>query len=302
LVGDPTPPFSYGRVEVLINGTWGTFCSSALRWNLQNAHVICRQLGFDGAVTASSSGGFGEGTGSKWANNLQCLGNETSISECKHNKWMSVRSCGFAQAHSANSAMCKQPVRLIGGTSPNGGLVQVYYNRTWQWVCGVHWDKQDADVVCRWLGYSNSSEIYTNTTQVGDNDTTWINNVQCTGNEDSLFSCVHGEWRNSSCANNRTAAVVCSGPEVRLIGSVRDVYRGRVEVLYNGVWGRMCFSGEWTITESNVVCRQLGYDGALSETYNGGGFDVEAGVIVFTNVECVGNENSILNCASRFRQ
>lgn len=109
LVGDPTPPFSYGRVEVLINGTWGTFCSSALRWNLQNAHVICRQLGFDGAVTASSSGGFGEGTGSKWANNLQCLGNETSISECKHNKWMSVRSCGFAQAHSANSAMCKQP-------------------------------------------------------------------------------------------------------------------------------------------------------------------------------------------------
>lgn len=89
---------------------------------------------------------------------------------------------------------------------------------------------------------------------------------------------------------------------VRLIGSVRDVYRGRVEVLYNGVWGRICFSGEWTITESNVVCRQLGYDGALSETYNGGGFDVEAGVIVFTNVECVGNENSILNCASRFRQ
>ena len=70
--------------------------------------MICRQLGFDGAVTASSSDAFNVGTGSKWANDLQCVGNETSISECKHNKWMSVKSCGFAQAHRANSAMCKQ--------------------------------------------------------------------------------------------------------------------------------------------------------------------------------------------------
>ena len=104
-------------------------------------------------------------------------------------------------------------MRLIGRPSPNEGLVQVHYNRTWQWVCGEHWDKQDADVVCRWLGYSGSSDVYTNTTRVGDNDTTWINNVQCTGNEDSLFSCVHGGWRNNSCANNRAAGVVCSGSE-----------------------------------------------------------------------------------------
>ena len=71
--------------------------------------MICRQLGFEGAVTASSSDAFGVGTGSKWANDLQCEGNETSISECKHDTWISVRSCGFAQLHRANSAMCKQP-------------------------------------------------------------------------------------------------------------------------------------------------------------------------------------------------
>lgn len=109
LVGDPTPPFSYGRVEVLINGTWGTFCSSFSQWNLQDAHVICRQLGFDGAVSSYPSDGFGVGAGSKWANDLQCIGNETSISECKHDKWMSVRFCGFLHEHRANTAMCKQP-------------------------------------------------------------------------------------------------------------------------------------------------------------------------------------------------
>ena len=56
---------------------------------------------------------------------------------------------------------------------------------------------------------------------------------------------------------------------------------------------------DWTIRQSDVVCRQLGYDGAMLDAYIGGGFDVEAGVIGFSGVQCVGNENSILSCTLR---
>ena len=91
--------------------------------------------------------------------------------------------------------------------------MQVYYNSTWQWVCGEHWDKHDADVVCHWLGYSGSSEAYANTTHDGANGTTWMSNVQCTGNELSLFSCGYGGWANNSCASNQMAGVRCSGSE-----------------------------------------------------------------------------------------
>ena len=53
---------------------------------------------------------------------------------------------------------------------------------------------------------------------------------------------------------------------IRLVDGVTP-YGGRVEILYKGVWGTVCWGNSdirWGFAESHVVCRQLGFGPALT--------------------------------------
>ncbi|XP_022778506.1 scavenger receptor cysteine-rich domain-containing group B protein-like, partial [Stylophora pistillata] len=93
LLNSNNSPFS-GRVEVLYRGTWGTICGHY--WDLQDADVVCRQLGYDGAISAPKNAVFGQGIGPIWLDNVQCVGNETSITQCNHRGW-GVENCRHNQ-------------------------------------------------------------------------------------------------------------------------------------------------------------------------------------------------------------
>ena len=80
LVGGSGP--HEGRVEVYHNGTWGTVCDDD--WNLQDATVACRQLGYINATAALRSARFGAGSSPILFSELTCIGNESIITECPH--------------------------------------------------------------------------------------------------------------------------------------------------------------------------------------------------------------------------
>ena len=95
------PISNAGRVEVYYTGVWGTI--SGYYWDINDAHVVCRQLGYPGAISYGWRNQFGAGTGPIWFQNVRCLGNESSFSECSKDVYADPNS------HSANvaTALCK---------------------------------------------------------------------------------------------------------------------------------------------------------------------------------------------------
>ena len=83
-----------GRVEVYYNGEWDTVCDDG--WDLIDAQVVCRQLGFGAAVAATDSAIFGKGSGQNLLKYLSCLGTELSIEDCSHDGW-GVEDCSHGE-------------------------------------------------------------------------------------------------------------------------------------------------------------------------------------------------------------
>lgn len=69
-----------GRVEVRRNGEWQTMCG--LFWDIDNAEVLCWEIGYEYAVSATTGAGFGQGAGAVWEVKIDCHGGESSISNC----------------------------------------------------------------------------------------------------------------------------------------------------------------------------------------------------------------------------
>ena len=91
--------------------------------------------------------------------------------------------------------------------------------------------------------------------------------------------------------------LIDTGPiPVRLVGGSSQS-DGRVEVLYNNIWGRVCVYG-WGTTEAAVVCRQLGLPHRNAQPIGAAVFGSGTGPIWLDRVACGGSESSLDECLS----
>ncbi|XP_025760617.1 deleted in malignant brain tumors 1 protein-like [Oreochromis niloticus] len=277
-----------GRVEIYYNNSWGTVCDDG--WDLNDAEVVCRQLNCGTTMEAPQSARFGAGTGQIWLDNVTCLGNESSLTDCQHSGW-GINSCGHGQDA---GVICSDLIRLAGsGSTRCSGRLEIYYNNIWGTVCGDGWDLNDAEVVCKQINCGSALKALRSAPFGAGTGQIWLDNVACSGSENSLTECQHLGFGVHNCQHGQDAGVICSDL-IRLAGSGSTRCSGRVEFYHNNIWGTVCDDG-WDLNDAQVVCRQLNCGTALQAPQSAH-FGAGTGQIWLDNVTCSGNEESLTEC------
>eukprot|EP00058_Branchiostoma_floridae_P024990 XP_002610480.1 hypothetical protein BRAFLDRAFT_85621 [Branchiostoma floridae] len=158
-----------------------------------------------------------QGNGPIFMDDLQCAGNESSLFNCSYAGW-GIYNC--RHVHDVGVACDSSRIRLVGGSGPHEGRVEVRPTDSFRWgrICHNQFDLKDADVVCRMFGYPSSHQVR---------------------DADKYFS-------------NDTIRIRLTG------GSGPD--EGRVEVRQDGglTWGTVC-QDHFDMRDADVVCRMLGF-------------------------------------------
>lgn len=81
-----------GAVQVYNNGQWGMICDNG--WDIRDARVVCRQLGFDNVTNLYCCSHFGQFNYPVTIERLNCTGAEASISDCPYSNVTAGSYCG----------------------------------------------------------------------------------------------------------------------------------------------------------------------------------------------------------------
>ncbi|XP_057353048.1 lysyl oxidase homolog 3 isoform X3 [Manis pentadactyla] len=175
--------------------------------------------------------------------------------------------------------------RLAGfPRKPFEGRVEIQRAGEWGTICDDDFTLQAAHVLCRELGFTEATG-WTHSAKYGPGTgRIWLDNLSCSGTEQSVNECTFRGWGNSDCTHDEDAGVICKDQrlpgfsdsnvievehhlqveEVRLRPAVGwgrrplPVTEGLVEVRLPDGWSQVCDKG-WSAHNSHVVCGLLGF-------------------------------------------
>nr|KAG5697333.1 hypothetical protein BaRGS_004059 [Batillaria attramentaria] len=291
-----------------------------------------------GRLELWADGVGGTGGGQVLIDYASCTGRESSLLTC-YLWLYGIRNYQLCSSHQYDAAIqCFDQVRITGSTRPDYGRVEMYVNSNWTAVCddaltvrlvetvygaggyygGVQvnrygfwgpvcnnsWDDRDANATCHGLGYTYGITFY-GRDRTGN--PMLVGNFQCTGQESSLADCPFNDIDDDvgcSLAIGQyarvDAGVLCyntPGVELRLTGGGRNY--GRLEVQYEGEWGRVA-DYYFSSYDATIACKQLGYLGGRGAPYNmrtNGQGRVSVKVMIWMYyVLCGGKERTLFEC------
>ncbi|XP_072529169.1 scavenger receptor cysteine-rich type 1 protein M130-like [Salminus brasiliensis] len=280
-----------GEVEVYFRQAWRRVLMDS--WSESEASVVCRQLGCGSVLSISSSSPSNSEHSYMCVTGFNCSGSEAHLGNCSSAQEVNCSSreqlyisCSgrFSRVHSS--------IRLVGSGGDCAGRLEVFHNGSWGTVSDDLWDIKDAQVVCRQLQCGVALSTLVPAQFGAATGLIWLNEVECEGNETSLWNCTYELCGEGECGHKDDVGVVCSEfKEFRLT----EGCEGNLEVFYNGTWGNVCING-MTEETVNLICQELncGKTGSDSSTKA----RVESAPNWLDNVRCRKTDSTLWHCPS----
>ncbi|CAH1793978.1 unnamed protein product [Owenia fusiformis] len=320
---------NYGRVEVYYNGSWGRVCNR--EWDITDARVVCKQLGFDPAETTipalrddhlrwynfhlpdENYPQYGKGSGNFTLNRVDCNGTEDHISHCKHYPLgLDCKERDYKDA----IATCKTIVRLRWKNTKSSGRLEIKIQGKWRSVCySSTLDQRAAKYFCNLLGIKSKNPFVFGNSYLGsiqkEMETWWvswacddgycsIDRPHITKSRKTYLPCTTNQYASLKCFNKPKGAI----PKLYL--SEGPQHSGILQMKRFGVWGSVSFASQYysfgelwrTNRAAKIVCRQLGFEGNefAYETINNPQRQRPTALTWFFDVFCYGNESDITAC------
>ncbi|XP_035537910.1 scavenger receptor cysteine-rich type 1 protein M130-like isoform X2 [Morone saxatilis] len=196
-----------GRVELWKDGRWGTVCDD--QWDLEEAHVVCAQLGCGYALNVTGQGGsFPPGRGPIHLDDLNCTGKEENLWACPAAR--DEPDCGHKEDAGVICSEMKA-VRLTGGLDRCSGKVEIHRDGSWGTLCDNCWNKDMASMVCSMLQCGAEPLKYTQFLPplLHNEGALWY--YLCNSNMQNMWECMEYKNIEHLCASSKASGVICNG-------------------------------------------------------------------------------------------
>lgn len=300
-----------GELEYFHGGTWGLVCDDG--WDLNDAHVACRQMGFARAVRATTDVEFGTNKPGQtvWLDQVACAGTELTLASCPTDgKGVGSNDCGRFEAAGVECegelatfttvTISKTAMTLTEGDSTGDTYTLVL-------------DTQPSDNITLTVDTPTDSGISASPASVTFTPITWstAQTITLTASTSSYIGDQHyyvsheveGNGRIPPGVKVRVRETETGGRHVggalRLTGGATP-NEGKIEIYLNvgptPGWGLVC-GDNWGWKDAVVACRQLGYS-AVAWTGDSQRFGrIDGRPTQISNLDCKGDEASLIQCA-----